>query len=86
MGDSKVQGITMVGSISHTSIAWIIQEGYFSTQIQLGHEMEMAESMTFSADGTGHRVSTIIHGMLICLWRTICLQIVEKNVQLDFLE
>src|SRR6266511_4319477 len=48
-------GITLVGSISHTSVAQIIQEGYFAAQIQLGHEMKMAESMTVSADGTGHR-------------------------------
>ena len=45
----------MIGSISCTSIAQIIREGYFAAQIQLGHEMKMAESMIFSADGTGHR-------------------------------
>jgi len=45
----------MVGSISHRSVARIIREGYFAAQIQLGHEMKMVESMTFSADGTGHR-------------------------------
>ena len=48
-------GITMAGSISRTSVARIIREGYFAAQIQLGHEMKIAESMTFSADGTGHR-------------------------------
>jgi len=48
-------GITMIGSISRPSVARIIREGYFAAQIQLGHEMKMAESMTFSADGTGHR-------------------------------
>ena len=48
-------GITVVGSISRPSVARIIQEGYFAAQIQLGHEMKMAETMTFSADGTGHR-------------------------------
>jgi len=48
-------GITVVGSISRTSVARIIREGYFAAQIQLGHEMKMAETMTFSADGTGHR-------------------------------
>jgi hypothetical protein len=51
----KTAGITMVGSISRTSVSRIIREGYFAAQIQLGHEMKMAESMTFSADGTGHR-------------------------------
>ena len=45
----------MVGNISRTSVARIIWEGYFAAQIQLGHEMKMAETMTFSADGTGHR-------------------------------
>jgi hypothetical protein len=44
----------MVGSINCRSVARIIREGYFVAQIQLGHEMGMAESMTFSADGTGH--------------------------------
>src|SRR6266545_399797 len=48
-------GITMIGSISRPSVARIIREGYFAAQIQLGHEMKMAESMTFSANGTGHR-------------------------------
>ena len=31
-------------------------------------------------------VSTIIHGMLICLWRSMGLQIEEECVQLNFLE
>jgi hypothetical protein len=31
-------------------------------------------------------VSTIIHGMLICLWKTMVLQIIIKYMQLDFLE
>src|SRR6266545_667605 len=31
-------------------------------------------------------VSTIIHDMPICLWRTMDLWIVGKHVQLDFLE
>ena len=48
-------GVTMVGIISRRSVARIIREGYFAAQIQLGHEMKMAESMTFSADETGHR-------------------------------
>ena len=47
--------ITVVGSISHTSVAQIIREGYFAAQIQLGHKMKMAETMIFSADGTGHQ-------------------------------
>jgi hypothetical protein len=51
----KTAGITMVGSISRTSVSRIIREGYFAAQIQLGHEMKKAETMTFSADGTGHR-------------------------------
>src|SRR6266540_2152002 len=48
-------GIIVVVNISHPSVARIIREGYFAAQIQLGHEMQMAETMTFSADGTGHR-------------------------------
>jgi len=48
-------GIETVGSISRASIARIIREGFFAAQIQLGYEMKNAESMTFSADGTGHR-------------------------------
>jgi hypothetical protein len=51
----KSAGVTMVGSVSRTSVARIVREGYFAAQIQLGHEMKMAEAMTFSADGTGHR-------------------------------
>jgi len=50
----KSAGITGVGSISHTSVSWILREGYFAAQIQLGYEMKNAESMTFSADGTSH--------------------------------
>jgi hypothetical protein len=51
----KSAGITAVGSISRPSISRILREGYFAAQIQLGYEMKNAESMTFSADGTGHR-------------------------------
>ena len=50
----KPAGITAVGSISSPSISQILCEGYFAAQIQLGHEMKNAESMTFSADGTSH--------------------------------
>ena len=49
----------------------------------------MAESMTFSADSVMELVigvSTIIHSMLICLWRSMGLQIEEECVQLNFLE
>ena len=48
-------GITSVGTISRPSIARILREGYFAAQIQLGYEMKNTKSMTFSADGTGHR-------------------------------
>ena len=51
----KYAGITTVGKISRPSISRILREGYFAAQIQLGHEMKNAESMTFSADGTSHR-------------------------------
>jgi len=50
----KSAGITSVGNISRASIARILHEGYYAAQIQLGHEMKSAESMTFSADGTSH--------------------------------
>ena len=48
-------GIKTVGDISNPSITRILREGFFAAQIQLGHEMKDAESMTFSADGTSHR-------------------------------
>ncbi|KAF9035818.1 hypothetical protein BJ165DRAFT_1533304 [Panaeolus papilionaceus] len=48
-------GIQLVDSISCTSVARIVQEGFIAAQIQLGHEMRMTQGMTFSADGTGHR-------------------------------
>jgi len=48
-------GITTVGTISPTTVAHIVREGYFAAQIQLGYEMANTKSMTFSADGTGHR-------------------------------
>ena len=47
--------IKTVGNISNPSITRILREGFFAAQIQLGHEMKHAESMTFSADGTSHR-------------------------------
>ena len=51
----KSAGITAVGNISRTTVSRIITEGYYAAQIQLAHEMQNAESMTFSADGTCHR-------------------------------
>ena len=48
-------GINPVGSISRTTVARVVREGYFAAQIQLGYEMANTKSMTFSADGTGHR-------------------------------
>ena len=51
----KSTGITTIGTISQPSISQVLHEGYFAAQIQLGHEMMNAESMTFSADGTSHR-------------------------------
>ncbi|KAF8810467.1 hypothetical protein BYT27DRAFT_7221984 [Phlegmacium glaucopus] len=51
----KSAGIKTVGSVSRTTIARIMREGFFAAQIQLGYEMQNAEGMTFSADGTGHR-------------------------------
>jgi len=51
----KSAGIEAVGTVSKSTITRIIKEGFFAAQIQLGYEMENAESMTFSADGTSHR-------------------------------
>ncbi|KAF9476975.1 hypothetical protein BDN70DRAFT_811358 [Pholiota conissans] len=51
----KSTGITAIGSISRSSIARILQEGYYASHIQLGYEMRNTEGMTFSADGTSHR-------------------------------
>ncbi|KAF8801159.1 hypothetical protein BYT27DRAFT_7216270 [Phlegmacium glaucopus] len=51
----KSAGIKTVGSVSRTTIARIMREGFFAAQIQLGYEMQNADGMTFSADGTGHR-------------------------------
>lgn len=48
-------GIEPVGNISRTSVRRIVHEGFIAAQIQLGHEIKTAPSMTFSADGTGHR-------------------------------
>lgn len=54
-GVLKTAGFQTVGKITRTSVSRIISEGYAAAQIQLGYEMKKAQSMTFSADGTGHR-------------------------------
>jgi hypothetical protein len=54
-GVLKSAGFQAVGNITRTSIARIVREGYYAAKIQLGYEMKKAQSMTFSADGTGHR-------------------------------
>ncbi|KAF8956376.1 hypothetical protein BDZ97DRAFT_1907224 [Flammula alnicola] len=48
-------GITAVGRIHPRTVSHIIKEGYIAACIQLGYEMQAAEAMTFSADGTGHK-------------------------------
>ncbi|KAF8815542.1 hypothetical protein BYT27DRAFT_7225035 [Phlegmacium glaucopus] len=48
-------GVETVGKVSCRSVNRMIKEGYLAAQLQLGHEMANAESMTFSADGTSHR-------------------------------
>jgi hypothetical protein len=48
-------GVETVGEVSRRSVNCMIKEGYLAAQLQLGHEMANAESMTFSADGTSHR-------------------------------
>ena len=63
----KSAGVDVIGCISRTSITRILREGYIAAQIQLGHEMQQTEAMTFSADGTSHRsinyVSRHVHLM-----------------------
>ena len=51
----QTAGIKTVGTISRTTVSRVIREGFIAAQIQLGHEMKMTNSMTFSADGTSHR-------------------------------
>ena len=48
-------GITVIGDVSRRSVSRIVAEGFIAAQVQLGHEMKNASSMTFSADGTMHR-------------------------------
>ena len=50
----KSAGIDTIGTVSRTSVSCILREGYFAAQMQLGYEMQNAQSMTFSADGTSH--------------------------------
>ena len=47
-----VAGINAVGHLSVRTISWIIKEGYI---VQLGYEIQAAEAITLSADGTGHK-------------------------------
>lgn len=54
-GVFRSAGLKAVGNITRTSVARIVREGYYAAQIQLAYEMKKAQSMTFSADGTGHR-------------------------------
>ena len=51
----KSAGIQTIGKISRPSVSHIVREGFYAAQIQLGYELQNAESMTFSADGTSHR-------------------------------
>lgn len=48
-------GITAVGRITPRSVSRIIKEGYIAACIQLGYEMQAAEALTLSSDGTGHK-------------------------------
>ena len=48
-------GIKAVGHLSARTISRIIKEGYIAACIQLGYEMQAAEAITLSADGTGHK-------------------------------
>ncbi|KAF8804887.1 hypothetical protein BYT27DRAFT_7225149 [Phlegmacium glaucopus] len=51
---SKV-GHIITAVFHRRSVNRMIKEGYLAAQLQLGHEMVNAESMTFSADRTSHR-------------------------------
>ena len=48
-------GIKAVGRLSARTISRIVKEGYIAACIQLGYEMQVAEAITLSADGTGHK-------------------------------
>ena len=51
----KAARISVVGHVSRCTVSQAVVEGYYAAQIQLGYEMQNAEGMTFSADGTTHR-------------------------------
>ncbi len=51
----KIANVQAVGKISQRSVSRMIIEGFFASQMQLGHEMQKANSLTLSADGTTHR-------------------------------
>ena len=40
----ETAGITAVGNISSTTVGRIIQEGYYAACVQLGYEMNQADS------------------------------------------
>ncbi|KJA18866.1 hypothetical protein HYPSUDRAFT_69639 [Hypholoma sublateritium FD-334 SS-4] len=48
-------GIKTIGTMSPTSVGRFIREGHFSSQVQLGHELRNAETVTLSGDGTSHK-------------------------------
>jgi hypothetical protein len=84
-------GITPVGTVSPSTAACIVHEGYFAAQIQLGYEMANTKSMAFSADGTGHCGINFnsTQNMSTCLLRIIhylLLLVQQKNKLLAFLE
>jgi chromosome segregation ATPase len=51
----RTAGISVHGNISRSTVSRVILEGYVAAKIQLGFEMDNADSMTFGADGTTHR-------------------------------
>ena len=48
-------GIKGIGHLSARTISQIIKEGYIAACIQLGYEMQAAEAITLSANGTRHK-------------------------------
>ena len=51
----RTAGISVRGNVSRRTVSRVILEGYVAAKIQLGFEMDKADSMTFGADGTMHR-------------------------------
>ena len=58
-------GLNPVGSISRTTVARVVREGYFAAQIQLGYEMANTKSMTSALMELDTVASILTPGMSI---------------------